>query len=440
MNKNSTTVVAGLLVAVLLAGAGVSARQGATAIKAADGDVLGTTQEVLKKVSQLRELEPKGPVKSGLKTKDEIEQAVIKDLDESTTPAEFEGTQKTMVRFGLIPRDFLLREYIVRLLREQVAGFYEPKTREFYLAAWVPLTEQKTVMAHELMHALQDQHFNLRRFEDWPKGDSDAELAIHALVEGEATIVMYQYAFDQQGVRLDVTKIGSLTERMLADGGAEDSSKYPVLAAAPAVLRESLQFPYVYGAGFVQQVLKSGSWPTLNSAYNRLPSSTEQIIHPEKFINRDEAIKIDMSELSGTLGGAWKRVDADVNGEFGYQLILREFVDKSTANKAASGWGGDRYLLYENKNNQNLLVQYTTWDSLHDAREFFEAYSARIEKRYKVSRPPESSQTRLYATNEGLVSISLRERDVVIVEGALDRAQLAKLENRLWSSKKSPRT
>src|SRR5215471_15818988 len=212
---------------------------------------LDATGEILGVVSRLRHLSVLHPVKSGMKTHDEIEQSVIRDLDESTTPAEFEASSKTLVKLGLIPKGFHLRDYVVKLLREQVAGFYEPKTKEFYLASWLPISEQKSVMAHELTHALQDQHFNLRRFEKWPKGDSDAELAAHALVEGEATVVMFEYAGEQEGVHLDVTRLGSLTEKMLEQDDTNDSSKYPVLSQAPLVLRENLQFPYVYGVGFV---------------------------------------------------------------------------------------------------------------------------------------------------------------------------------------------
>ena len=436
-------VVAGMsfvLALVLFAGGVAFPGQKATSTARTDTATLDATNEILAKVSKLRGLEIKRPVKSGLKSKDEIEQSVIKDLDESTTPEEFAATQKTLTRLGLVARDFRLRDYVVKLLREQVAGFYEPKTQEFYLAAWVPISEQRTVMAHELMHALQDQHFNLRRFENWPKGDSDAELAAHALIEGEATIMMYQYALDREGVQLDVTKLGSLTERMLAETTPDDAARYPMLAGAPAVLRDGLQFPYIYGAGFVQELLKAGSWSAVDKSYSRLPSSTEQIIHPERFITRDDPVKINIAELDRLLGLSWKRVDADVNGEFGYQIALREFIGKAAV-KAAAGWGGDRYLLYENTNTGSLmLVQYTTWDSTTDAVEFFDAYSERTEKRYNVKRPPDATgQKRVYTTSEGMVSIELRGVDVVIIEGAQDRQGLAPLSERLWQSKKSAR-
>src|SRR5215471_7633164 len=320
-------VIALAIVLSLFAGAAPKASQ-APALAKPGVTALNATDEVLGVVSRLRQLSVLHPVKSGMKSHDEIEQCVIRDLDESTTPEEFDATSKTLIKLGLIPKGFHLREYVVKLLREQVAGFYEPKTKEFYLAAWLPVSEQKSVMAHELTHALQDQHFNLRRFERWPKGDSDAELAAHALVEGEATVVMFEYAGEQEGVHLDITKLDSLTDRMLEQDDAGDSAKYPMLSKAPRVLRENLQFPYVYGVGFVQQVLKNRSWQTLNLSYDRLPASSKQIMHPAKFLERADPVKIKIGDLTPVLGQDWKRADEDVNGEFGYMVLLSEFIGK----------------------------------------------------------------------------------------------------------------
>jgi hypothetical protein len=441
MYKRISASAAFMLALILLAGSGVIAFQGAPAIKKPDRAALGATDEILKSVSLLRELDIKHMVKAGFKTKDEIEASVIRDMDENTPPAEFDATQKTLLKLGLIGKEFRLREFVVKLLREQVAGYYEPKTKDFYLAAWLPLAEQKKVIAHELVHALQDQHFNLRRFERWPKGDSDAELAVHSLVEGEATLIMIQYDFQQQGMRLDMTKIGPLTERLLEGDTNEKDPNYPVLSLAPNVLRENLQFPYIYGAGFVQAVLKSRSWQGLDRAYEYLPASTEQIMHPERFLARDNPVKIDMPDLAASFGQDWKRSDADVHGEFGFQVIMGEFITKPAARQAATGWGGDRYALYENTATGAVaLIEYTTWDSEGDAKEFFDAYSERTEKRYKAARPSDmNARPRVYETAEGLVSIELRDKDVVIIEGAQSREQLARISARVWQSRKSTR-
>lgn len=438
MRRHFTAAAAFVLILSLFADAINAALQGPASIKKPDTAALAATDEILKTVSRLRALDIKHTVKSGFKTKDEIEQSVIRDLDEQTPAAEFEASQKTLVRLGLISREFRLRDYVVRLLREQVAGYYEPKTKEFYLAAWLPLVDQKRVIAHELVHALQDQHFDLKRFEDWPKGDSDAELAAHALVEGEATLVMIQYDFDQQGMRLDLAKLGALADGMLEQDNDSDAKNYPVLAVAPRVLKENLQFPYLYGASFVAAVLKDRSWQILDSSYRSLPGSTEQIMHPEKFLARENPVKIEFGDLLAVLGKDWKQEDADVNGEFGYQVVLAEFVPRRAARAAAAGWGGDRYALFDNKATRaTVLVEYTSWDTASDAKEFFDAYSERTEKRYKVSKPTGvSAKPWVYETNEGLVSIELRDKDVVVIEGAQNGEQLARLSERLWQSKK----
>ncbi|HWP45116.1 MAG TPA: hypothetical protein VNO14_17880, partial [Blastocatellia bacterium] len=154
MRRSLTSGAALVLVISLLFTATTIAWQGGVSVKGPDTAALKAAEEILASVSRLRGLDIKRPVKSGFKTKDEIGESVIRDLDESNTPEEFEATSKTLVKLGLVPPGFGLRDYLVKLLREQVAGFYEPKTQEFYLAAWLPLAEQKTVMAHELVHAL----------------------------------------------------------------------------------------------------------------------------------------------------------------------------------------------------------------------------------------------------------------------------------------------
>ncbi|HXF38824.1 MAG TPA: hypothetical protein VN687_03845, partial [Blastocatellia bacterium] len=142
MHKKFMAGVASLVALALLAVSVSAALQRAASINKPETTSLNSTEVVLKVVSRLRELDIKQNVKSSFKTKDEIEQSVIRDLDENTPPEELEATQKTLVKLGLIRKDFKLRDYVVQLLREQVAGYYEPKTKEFYLASWLPVSDQ----------------------------------------------------------------------------------------------------------------------------------------------------------------------------------------------------------------------------------------------------------------------------------------------------------
>ena len=168
-----------------------------------NASIVAATTEVLKETSDIRELAILRAVKSGAQSRSEIERMLIKNLNEQMTAAEMHATEVSLRKFGLAPLDFEYRPFIIKLLTEQVAGYYDPKLREFHLADWLDLEGQKPVMAHELTHALQDQHFNLRRFEKWPRGDSDAELAAHSLIEGDATLAMTIYMAQNPLVALE---------------------------------------------------------------------------------------------------------------------------------------------------------------------------------------------------------------------------------------------
>src|SRR5918912_4495945 len=135
--------------------------QAGAAGTAQNAAIISTTDAVLKETSELRELSIMRPVKSGAQSRAEIERMIIKNLDSDTTPAEMHATEALLRVFGLAPNDFAYRPFLIKLLTEQVAGYYDPKAQEFYLADWIELEGQKPVMAHELTHAFQDQQFNL---------------------------------------------------------------------------------------------------------------------------------------------------------------------------------------------------------------------------------------------------------------------------------------
>ncbi len=402
---------------------------------AGTADVLATTNEILDEVSQMRGLKILKPVKSGVKSRSEIEQEIIKNFEESIKPEELYASTKTLIAYGLVPKDFDYREMMIRLLTEQVAGFYRPKSKELFIADWNELSEQKPVMAHELTHALQDQHFNLKRFEEWPRGDSDRELAIHALIEGDATGVMYNYQL--KPMKSDITRLPNLAN--FADFTQKQAEKenQKVFLSTPAAIRESLIFPYVYGVGFVQELVKNSGWEGVSAAFTDLPQSSEQIIHFDKYRSRERPVKIEMTDIASLLGSGWKRLDADINGEFGYFLVLSEFIEKSDARTASEGWGGDIYTLYENRGTGKLLlVQLSSWDTVKDAEEFFQAYAKRTATRYPQAKANKDSTASEhdFQTPDGRTVIQLRNKSVLIIEGipTENNERLAKLSDALW--------
>jgi hypothetical protein len=441
--------------------AGVLAqRASAVAAPSRNAAIVATTAEVLKETSEIRELAILRPVPSGAQSRVEIERMLIKNLNDDMTAAEMHATEVSLRKFGLAPGDFAYRTFIIKLLTEQVAGYYDPKAREFHLADWLDLEGQKPIMAHELTHALQDQHFNLRRFEKWPKGDADAELAAHALVEGDATLAMMLY--------LARNPLAALAfSRSLTTGVATEQYDQ-----APRAMRESLIFPYMQGSEWARQLYKRGGWTMVSNAFTKLPLSTEQILHSEKYFSYERPVQVTLPDVTNLLNSnqqsaisnqqsgkskqqsafsnqhfpnrnqqsamsnrqskrrpprtvGWHRIDSDVNGEWTYYLILDQFLAApEESRRAAAGWAGDRYALYEGPNGDVFLAQVAVWDTENDAREFFDAYAKRTELRYPGAKRIDATGAELktqdsfsWQTSEGKVTIELQGSRVVILEG-----------------------
>ena len=413
----SRVFTAAALAALLLASvSGVGAQRAKpAAVNPKTAAVREATAEVLQETSELRKLPILRPVRSGAQTRAEIEQMLIRNLNENASAEEMRASELVLKKLGLAPADFQLRPFIVKLLAEQVAGYYEPKSQEFFLADWIDIDGQKPVMAHELTHALQDQHFNLRRFEKWPRHDSDAELAAHSLVEGDASFLMMQYIIRNPERQLAFMK----------SMGATGASATEQIEKAPRVLRETLLFPYFQGMGWVSGVYKQGGWDAVSAAYKNLPKSTEQILHNDKYAAGELPQQVTVRDISPKLGRGWKMADNDVEGEWGYYLILDQILaSPDVSKKASAGWGGDRYALFTGpKPTDVLVVQKAVWDSEQDAREFFDAYVSRTSKRYGVepSAPTEGGRAS-WKTSEGGALLKISGTTVLILEGVPDGA------------------
>src|SRR6266581_3350126 len=277
--------------------------------------LIAATVDVLKETSEIRQLSILRPVQSSTQSRAEIERTLIKNLDEDMTAAQAHASEVALRKLGLAPADFQYRALMIRLLTEQVAGYYDPKTQQFHLADWIDLDGQKPIMAHELTHALQDQHFNLLRFEHWPKGDSDAELAAHALIEGDATPAMALY------VANNPLRALAFLKSLGATGMAS-----PELDKAPRALRETLLFTYQEGINWVSALYKRGGWNEVSQAFTTLPQSTEQILHPEKYFAHEAPVMVTLPDIAPALnrseppaiaGGpsasrsAWRRIAYD---------------------------------------------------------------------------------------------------------------------------------
>lgn len=429
--KNSsrlTALCAALLLTLIALAPATTAQQPPSSVGSRHAAVVAATEQVLRETSEIRQLAILRPVRSGAQSRDEIERMIIRNLERNTRPEEMRAAELALGRLGLVPAGFQYRPFIIRLLREQVAGYYDPREQQFFLADWIALEGQEPIMAHELTHALQDQHFNLRRFEDWPQGDSDAELAAHALVEGDAMLTMSLYAQRSPARMLAMLRSAQ---------ASENDSRH--LRQAPRALRETLLFPYEQGFLFARQLHRNGGWARVSQAYRDLPQSTEQVLHPEKYFTREAPVRVELPDISSSLGQGWRRIDYDVNGEWGLYLILDHFLQaERDSRSAAAGWGGDRYAVYEGtQSGQVMISMATVWDTEQDAIEFFNAYARRTALRYPGAQvaggqPEEAGLRRAWRTNEGGVRIERRGPRVLILEGLPATASADALLATLW--------
>src|SRR5216684_5429109 len=220
-------------------------------------DFIAAADEVLNQMSEITGLKLRTPLKKSLRSREEIRAYVIKQMNEEKTPAERYAGARSVEAFGLIPKGFDLDTFMVNFLTEQVEGLYDPKTREFYIADWSPLSEQRMVMAHELTHALEDQHFQIEAWLKAARPNEDAELARDAVLEGSAMVAMIDYLMLSSGRSLK--DLPDFDPGMLIG----DLGSTPTLQKAPPFLKDTLIFPYIGGLSFSAAILKNKGWAAL---------------------------------------------------------------------------------------------------------------------------------------------------------------------------------
>ena len=326
-------------------------------------------------VEQIRRLRFLKTVKPEFLTDDELAARVEQDFRATNPRAKIEQTDAVLTALGLLaPRDDLY-DIDVGIVREQVAGFYDSHTGQLVVggdgAAPSPLDQ--VLLAHEYVHALTDQHYSLNRLDalDASGKDDEAE-AFRSLIEGDATVMMFQYAqkYLTPSDRAEVSK-------------EADAAPSQRLESAPKALREALLFPYNEGRQFVQSLIDAGGISALNKAYRDPPTSTEQILHVDKYLAtpRDEPKPVQVPKLAATMGAGWTDLPGGGVGELDVRLIVDQFLSSSDGEAAGSGWGGGRYAAAESQDG-TVVAALTDWDSVTEAREAADIFARWLPARY----------------------------------------------------------
>jgi hypothetical protein len=379
---------------------------------------LKAADEVLQQMSEILHLPIKEPLKKSLRSKDEIHDYLVREENEDRSEAQRYADDKSLEAFGLVPKGFPIDRFMLDVLTEQVAGLYDPKAKEFYIADWIPLDEQKDVMSHELTHALEDQSFNVDPWIKAARPDDDAELARDAVSEGTALAAMVDYALRDS--KMSVRELADISA-LIRTGAVAQMNQDPKLSRAPLYIRDGLLFPYLAGTTFSQQFLKAhDGWQDLHLLFERPPVSTQQIMQPDFYLKNVGPTKVALPAWPGLAPADWRLLEENVLGEFTLEEVLKQFLDPERAEDISTTWDGDRYALFEDQKTKNLgLVFLLALQTQEDAFHFFGEYSEVLEKKYPsrnhLYRRPNFFQFR---TDDGGVYLYCVGQQCLTVEGA----------------------
>ena len=341
---------------------------------------------IIQALPAVRGLEFRATVPVAALSREEIAQTVASEIERSYAPGDLERLEAVYTRLRLLPPGTRLRPALQRLYEQEGAGFYDPRTKRLVLARTalggaglrVDLVARLTgrdlvgefLLAHELTHALQDQHYGMRTDPE-PLVDShgDADLARHALLEGDATLSGFAYML---GRRLDRSTIATV-ERQLRGIPRELARRYPDV---PELVRASLAFQYDDGTAFAGWALADGGWAAVDRVHADPPDSTEQVLHPARyFATRDRPVTITLGGTERLVRAGWKTILEDTLGELQMRVLAERALGRDGAARVADGWGGDRLRALA-RGPDLALVWMTAWDSPAQAGEFAQAMPA----------------------------------------------------------------
>lgn len=333
--------------------------------------------------STIRKLKIRKSVPCFVHDKDKVKGYLLHAIETKIPAQKLKMEEVVYKALGLLPAGFDYQKGIVDLYLGQIGGYYDPEGKHFVMAGWLPAMMQTTVAVHELTHALQDQHFNLETFMDEKRLSGDELMARSALVEGDATAVMLDYArglVGQPGIEKEKDVESIMLQNLIS------SSLVAGMSNVPQSLQMMLIFPYTSGLRFAHALLESGSYAAIDKAFKRPPRSTEEILHPQKYLSAQADFEkfdpqsLRPKEVSTSISSSYQ----DSLGEFVISTLLAGgTVDKNVAALAAAGWAGDEVAVFDDTAAaKRYVVWKTKWDSASDAEEFFELYVTLLSRLY----------------------------------------------------------
>lgn len=369
---------------------------------------LQAMMQIEQQVVQLRGLQPdRSEFSRTLLSPQQLRERVENEFFQDYTLDEASRDAVVLSAFGLLEPGFDLISFYTELFSEQIAGYYDDETKEMVVVQGSGFGgPEKITYAHEYVHALQDQNYDLKYglgFDDeLCEQDTERCAALQALLEGDATLV-------EEGWLVNHATMQDREE--LLDFYSDLQT--PIFERAPAFLQEDFIFPYLQGRIFIMNFWQRNQSESLAALYQNPPVSTEQILHPEKYPG-DTPIPVELPDLTAVLGGGWEEIDRNVMGEWYTYLVLARGndpaarIEDTQANDAAQGWGGDSYLVYQQAESGAVVIVWRqTWDTTEDGSEFFQTFSDYATQRYQTDPQQPDANTSVWETTNAFHQLSL---------------------------------
>jgi hypothetical protein len=403
-------------------------------------ELFGSVGVILKFASEDSKLPIKHEVKRKLTTREAVEKYLVEKMNDDKDAKRMERSEIVLKKFGLLDRDFQLRPFLLQLLTEQIEAYYDSKTKTVNLLDWATPDTQKPVLAHELTHALQDQHVDLDKWEDGTSDDlsrnvkqdnehiqtDERDTAREAVLEGQAMAVYVDYALARSGKSLltapDV--VDNLTDNT-------DTSDSPVMTRAPLVLKESILFPYQDGLKFEQAVLKDeGQAGAFAGVLDRPPDSSYEIMNPHAYMRKRKVPVLQMPDVHSLLDANYDPYDVGVMGQLDVRMLTELFGGPETSTALTPAWDGGIYYAAQSKKAKTdaekdstasvALFYLSQWKSPQAAQAFTKMYADELGKMYSnVTRDTNDEADRteqIYNTSEGPVVLTTSDRMVFVSE------------------------
>jgi hypothetical protein len=360
------------------------------------------SDQAMIEASRIRNLPIKKNTPCLLHGKDEVKSYLL-DTIKTKIPQQRLRAEETLYKaFGFLPKNFDYEKGLIDLYLDQLGGYYDPIKNHYVMANWIPSMLQTSVAVHELTHALQDQHFDLDSFMDHSKYTTDQLMARSALVEGDATAVMMDYSFEMMG-QLPLRERQDVSDVIFQNSAG--ALLMPGMQKIPMSLKLMLLFPYTSGLRFAHDGLVGADYSIINQMFKRPPNSTEEILHPELYGQKDRSWRtIELAEVAPV---NTEVIFKDTLGEFSLSALLSAHQsDKQQISRVSAGWGGDLISLFSQKDGNMVAVWKIAWDTKEDATEFCDAYTKVLPDIKKFGSSESDSKESL--------NINCSEKDVIL--------------------------